>query len=196
MIALYVVLLVASQVALYLVALAYGLDRVGRRPIGADERFDAVVVLGCRVRPDGTPSPTLVRRTEAGATLVKEGRAPRLVLSGGKVGSDVTEASAALPVALAAGISREAVLLEERSRTTDENAAEVAKLLADPGARVLLVTDAYHVTRSVRLFRKHFRHVRGHGIVVAGYPRLKGALREASVVVAYLAQGRLDDVRR
>jgi uncharacterized SAM-binding protein YcdF (DUF218 family) len=196
MIAVYAVLLVASQVALYLGALAYGLDRAGRRPIGEDERFDAVVVLGCRVRPDGTPSPTLVRRTEAGARLVTEGRAPRLVLSGGKVGSETTEASAALPTALAAGLSREAILLEERSRTTDQNAAEVATLLGDPDARVLLVTDAYHVTRSVRLFRKHFRHVRGHGVVVAGYPRIKGALREASVVVAYLAQGRFDEIRR
>jgi uncharacterized SAM-binding protein YcdF (DUF218 family) len=196
MIAGYVVLLLLSQVALYLVALAFGLDHLGKRPLGSDEPFDVVVVLGCRVRPDGTPSATLVRRTELGAHLVKEGRAPRLVLSGGRVGSDTTEASAALPHALAAGIARDAIVLEERSRTTEENAAEVARLLADPDARVLVVTDTYHVLRSVRLFRKHFRHVRGQGVIVSNWARIKGALREASVVVAYLAQGKLDEIRR
>lgn len=196
MIAVYVLVLLLSQVALYLAALAFGLDHLGKRPLGAEERFDVVVVLGCRVRPDGTPSATLVRRTELGARLVKEGRAPRLVLSGGKVGSDTTEASAALPHALAAGVARDAILLEERSRTTDENAAEVAKLLGDSELRVLVVTDAYHVLRSVRLFRKHFRRVRGQGVVMPGWVRIKGALREASVVVAYLAQGKLDDVIR
>ncbi len=192
MIALYVVLIVVSQVALYLAALAYGLDRAGRAPLVDDERFDAVVVLGCRVHPDGTPGPTLVRRAKEGARLVREGRAPRLILSGGKVGSETTEASAALPIALAEGLSRDAILLEERSTTTEQNATEVAALLADPEARLLVVTDAYHVLRSVRLFRRHFRHVRGQGIVGSGRARIRGALREATVVVAYLAQGKLD----
>jgi uncharacterized SAM-binding protein YcdF (DUF218 family) len=184
--------LVGSQLVLYVVALAVGLEWKGRRPVPDDVRFDAVVVLGCRVRPDGSASPTLLRRVEAGARLVLAGKAARLVLSGGKVGSDVSEATAALPHALATGLSREAIELEERSRTTDENALEVARMLGSRERTILLVTDAYHVPRSVRLFRRHFATVAGHGVRDTSLSRVKNALREACVLTAYLAQGKLD----
>jgi uncharacterized SAM-binding protein YcdF (DUF218 family) len=184
--------LLGSQVALYVAALAAGLDWKGRRPVPPEARFDVVVVLGCRVGPDGRAGAALARRAQAGARLVLDGRARRLVLSGGRVGSDTSEASAALPHALAAGLGRGSIDLEERSRTTAENAAEVARMLGAPERAVLLVTDAYHVPRSVRLFRKHFAKVAGHGVVGAGPSRLRGALREACVLTAYLAQGKLD----
>ena len=184
--------LLGSQLAVYVVALAAGLEWKGRRPVPEDARFDAVVVLGCRVRPDGTASPTLLRRVEAGARLVLAGKAPRLVLSGGKVGSEITEAAAALPYALGTGLSRETIELEERSRTTDENAAEVARMFGARDRSVLVVTDAYHVPRSVRLFRKHFTKVAGHGVRGGGVSRAKNALREACVLTAYLVRGKLD----
>ncbi|MFO0714358.1 MAG: YdcF family protein, partial [Sandaracinus sp.] len=184
MIAVWVALLVLSQLALYLSALAVGLDWKGRRPVPEDARFDAVVVLGCRVRPDGAATPTLVRRVEEGARLVLAGRAPRLVIAGGKVGGDVSEARAALPHALSLGLAEDRVTLEERSRTTDENAREVAALLANRELALLVVTDAYHVPRSVRLFRRHFSRVAGHGVVGGGLARVKNALREAAVMVA------------
>ncbi len=183
---------IGSQVALYLGALAAGLEWTGRRRVVDDTSFDVVVVLGCRVLSDGSAGPALVRRVTEGARLVREGRARKLVLSGGQARSGISEAQAALPHALAAGASRDAIVLEERSRSTDENAREVARLLDDRELAVLVVTDAYHVPRSVRLFRKHFRKVAGHGVPGAGPTRAKNALREACVVVAYLARGRLD----
>ena len=56
---------------------AVWLDRHGRRAPARD-RYDAIVVLGCRVRPDGTASPALARRTRHAARLYREGLAPRL----------------------------------------------------------------------------------------------------------------------
>lgn len=184
--------LLGSQVALYLGALAGGLEWTGRRRVLDDARFDVVVVLGCRVLPDGSAGPALVRRAAEGARLVREGRAERLVISGGQARAGTSEAKAALPHALEAGARPDRILLEERSRTTDENASEVAALLADRELAILLVTDAYHVPRSVRLFRKHFTKVAGHGVAGGGLSRAKNALREACVVVAYLARGKLD----
>lgn len=184
--------LIGSQAALYLGALAAGLEWTGRRPVLEGARFDVVVVLGCRVLPDGSAGPALVRRVAEGARLVREGRAGRLVLSGGQARSGVSEAGAALPHALEAGTPREVIVLEERSRTTEENAREVASLLGDRELAVLVVTDAYHVPRSVRLFRKHFAKVAGHGVPGAGFARAKNALREAVVVVTYLARGKMD----
>ncbi len=192
MIALYVALLIASQIALYFVALAIGLEWKGRRAVPPDARFDVAVVLGCRVRPDGHASLTLSRRAEAGAKLVLAGKAKRLLLSGGRVGHTNSEASAAFVHAVATGLSPDLIDLEERSTTTEENAKEVAAKLADRGRSVLVVTDAYHVPRSVRLFRKHFTNVAGHGVPDTSLSRAKNALREAGVLVVHLARGRLD----
>jgi uncharacterized SAM-binding protein YcdF (DUF218 family) len=187
-------LVIALQVPLYFVALAWGLDRRGQRALDASAKFDAVVVLGARVHADGTASATLIRRAHAGADAVKRGLAPRLILSGGKVGSDVSEARAALPHALSRGIPEDSVALEETSTTTETNATEVARML-DANARVLVVTDAFHIVRSVRLFRAHFQHVEGLGTVGGWQSRVRGSLREAFVLVAYLAQGKLDRTR-
>lgn len=184
-------LVIALQVPLFFVALAWGLDRRGQRELNSAERYDAIVVLGARVHPDGNASATLIRRVHRGADLVQQGLAPRLILSGGKVGSDVSEARAALPHALSRGVPEDVITLEEASTSTETNASEVARIL-DANARVLIVTDAFHVLRSVRLFRAHFRHVEGIGTLGGLRSRMRGALREAFVLVAYLAQGKLD----
>lgn len=185
-------LVILVQPALYLALLALGLEWKGRKAPPADARFDYAVVLGCRLREDGSAGPTLVRRTLAGARAVLEGRAETLILSGGVTSAPHSEAEAALSHALSAGLTREQILLEPRSRSTRENASEVAKLVADPKARVLLVTDAYHVPRSRRLFSSHFAHVDGLGVPDTSPSRVKNALREALVVVHAMATGRLD----
>jgi uncharacterized SAM-binding protein YcdF (DUF218 family) len=53
------------------------------------------------------------------------------------------------------GIPPSDLIVEDRSRTTYENAVETAKLLRQIGVRkVILVTDATHMARAVGVFRK------------------------------------------
>ena len=51
----------------------------------------------------------------------------------------------------------EAILIENESRNTEENARYAAKMLADrPGRRrVLLVTSSWHMRRALLMFRRH-----------------------------------------
>jgi uncharacterized SAM-binding protein YcdF (DUF218 family) len=70
------------------------------------------------------------------------------------------------------GVSRDRVILERRSRNTFEN-AEFSKAIAAPknGERWLLLTSAFHMPRSIGIFRKV-------GFAVEPYPadwRLAGA---------------------
>ncbi len=51
------------------------------------------------------------------------------------------------------GIAPDRLILEERSRNTDENAERTAELLGSQGGTVVLVTSAFHMPRSVGLFR-------------------------------------------
>jgi uncharacterized SAM-binding protein YcdF (DUF218 family) len=50
------------------------------------------------------------------------------------------------------GVPETAILTEDRSRTTYENAANTKHLLGS--SHILLVTTAYHLPRAVALFRK------------------------------------------
>lgn len=126
-----------------------------RRPV------DAVIVLGGGVRGKGSLRPadqlseTSIVRTICGAALLAEGAAPKLVLSGGDtslIGTGPTEAVEMKRLALRLGVPEQAIVLEDRSRTTYENAVESKRLLGQ--ASVLLATSAEHIPRSLALFRK------------------------------------------
>jgi uncharacterized SAM-binding protein YcdF (DUF218 family) len=170
--------------------LAWGLDRYGQGRPAPQGRFDAIVVLGCRVFPDGTPSVALARRVQKAAELWSEGRAELIVLTGGRGDTGVVEAEVAAAVAESLGVPRAAMVLETRSTSTDENARFAAEAIA--GRRVVVVTDAYHVLRSERVFARHFDEAHVVGTVSPRWwPRLQGALREVAALAGYAVQGRL-----
>lgn len=164
---------------------AQALRRSGRAPLPPDARFDAIVVLGARVRPDGTPSPALARRVELGCALLREGRAPKLVVTGGRVGGPITEAEAALRYVTARTLAPlDRIVLEPHARTTRDNARLTRALLGD--VHVLVVTDDWHVARARRIFARAFCRVACAG--AAG--RIRGALREVPALVIELARPR------
>ena len=171
------------------VASAIALDAYGRRSPGRGESYDAIIVLGCRVYADGRPSPALAHRTRKAVELWESGWAPRIVFTGGVGEGGISEASAAAALARRMGVPSDAMALEESSTSTEENARFAAEL--DDARRVLLVTDAYHVFRSERVFARYFDRVRGVGTVGEPYPRTRGALRESLAVVGYALSGRL-----
>jgi uncharacterized SAM-binding protein YcdF (DUF218 family) len=115
---------------------------------------DAIVVLGAPLAPDGALSSVLAERVAGGVALWLAGAAPTLVLTGGKgPGARHAEAPAMAAAARAAGVRADAIVVEERSRTTAENAREVAALLP-AGARVWIVTQPFHGRRARRVFRR------------------------------------------
>lgn len=171
-------------------AVAWGLDRYGQTRPAPEGRWDAIVVLGCRVFPNGQPSVALARRVEAAVDLWAAGRADTLVLTGGRGDTGVVEAEVAATVAEKLGVPRSAMVLETRSTSTDENARFAAEAIT--GRRVVVVTDAYHVLRSERVFARHFEEAHVVGTVSPRWwPRMQGALREVMAIGGYAVQGRL-----
>lgn len=132
------------------------IHRVGRRAPSFPARPLTAVVLGARVYEDGTPSPALVDRVALGVKLLGEGRARRLLLSGGTPDTRPVEAEVMARLAREAGAGTEALVLEPRSRSTFENARECAALLAADGeTEVLLVSCDFHLARAGAQFRSH-----------------------------------------
>ncbi|MGB3136520.1 MAG: YdcF family protein [Nodosilinea sp.] len=124
----------------------------------------AIVVLGGAINPQFPPRPWIDVRDEGdrvlhGARLYLEGKAPLLVFSGGRItwGQSQSRSEAADMVELAAalGVPRSAMLTEPDSLNTFENAAYTQVLLANRDVeRILLVTSAMHMPRSLAIFRK------------------------------------------
>lgn len=133
--------------------LALRVHRFGRRPFHPTAR-QAIVVLGARVLPDGTPSEALVARVHHAVSLFRAGLAPALVLSGGGQ-AEAREAELARRLAVDAGVPTEACLVEAQSRSTFENARRSVEVLQAHGFDdVWLVTDDFHAYRAAAHFRR------------------------------------------
>jgi uncharacterized SAM-binding protein YcdF (DUF218 family) len=108
-----------------------------------------------------------IDRVIAAAKLAHQYPKARVVYSGGNsnlIRTDDTEADVAESIFVGLGLPRDRLFLERQSRNTLEN-AEFSKVIAapKPGEHWLLVTSAYHLPRSVGIFRKQ-------GFAVEPYP--------------------------
>lgn len=137
----------------------------GATPRGDDEPFvaDAIVVLGHRPPlAAGALEYETRARVERGIALFLEGRAPRLLFSGGPSTPEAIEADVMASYAASRGVPEQALRRERASRDTIENARlsvdllrrELALLTATARPpRIVLVTSDYHVERATKLFR-------------------------------------------
>ena len=125
---------------------------------------DGIIVLGGPIDADlsvehGTPViRSAADRIVAGAALARRYPNARIIFSGGSanlISNDAREADYAGAIFESLGIDKARLIMERRSRNTYENALFARELAAPkPGERWLLVTSAYHMPRSIGLFRK------------------------------------------
>lgn len=137
-------------------------DRFPKVRVSALPEAGAVVVLGGGIRA-GTPDwpyPDLraaADRAWHAARIFHADKAPVIVVSGGSIpwlGDAATEAEAMREFLWDLGVPADAVLLEDRSRSTYENARFTAELLRERDmGEVLLVTSALHMPRALATFR-------------------------------------------
>lgn len=98
---------------------------------------------------------TEARTTEA-VTLYKDGWAPNLIFSGAAADtSGPSNARAMATAAEAAGVPKSAILLDETSANTEQNATDVAGIIhAQAYHSIILVTSPYHQRRAYIVFRR------------------------------------------
>src|SRR5262245_32250067 len=115
-----IVALVVGLLVLAVVSLAVAVDAFGR--IDRARASPAIVLLGASVRPGGVASPALEARAAHAAHLYRQGLAPLLLLSGGTPEGPPSEAEVARALVVRAGVPASACIVEDRSRSTFENA--------------------------------------------------------------------------
>lgn len=126
---------------------------------------DAVVVLGGGLKPHLAPR-RAVEVNEAGdrlltgLRLMRQGLAPTLVVSGGRIGlaahdPSPPEALSARSLAIELGLAPQAIVTNAGSRTTAEEARDIGRLARQRGWHsVLLVTSATHLPRALASFQR------------------------------------------
>lgn len=122
---------------------------------------DAIIILGCGVRKDGSLTVITQTRVDRGVELFKKGVAPKIVMTGHKdywsrYTPAKTEARAMMDYAVSLGVSKRSILLEEKARTTLGNAYFTKKDVLEPRGwkNLAVVTSDFHVPRSDYIFRK------------------------------------------
>jgi uncharacterized SAM-binding protein YcdF (DUF218 family) len=117
---------------------------------------DVIIVLGAGLNADNTPGPALHRRTAQGAAVWREGYAAQLICAGGfGLSRTRSEADACAELLRAEGIPDAAIIIEDRSRSTEENALYTLEIMqANDWDSAILVSDGYHLLRAHWLFNK------------------------------------------
>ncbi len=153
---------------------------------------DYVIVLGAQVR-GRTPTYNLARRLDAAYQYLEENPTAQVILSGGQgEGEDISEARAMAEYLSEKGIATERMILEEESRNTHENLQYSREKMDTDDASVVLVTNSFHVFRSVGIAKKQgLKDVTGLGAPVMWYTVPNMYLREAFAVVKYKLFGQI-----
>ena len=113
------------------------------------EDLDCILVLGCGIHPDGSPTPMLSSRLTRGAELYQAGWADAVLLSGDDSGEEYNELATMKRVLLELGVPEEAIRTDHAGFSTYESIYR-AKNQFDV-QRVVIVTQEYHLYRALYL---------------------------------------------
>jgi len=156
---------------------------------------DAIVVLGA-AQYNGAPSPIYRARLAHAIDLFDGGRAPALVMTGGKLpGDKTTEAEAGRRYAMAKGVPADAILVEDQGRTTLESLRTVGRMLRARGLHsAVFVSDRTHMLRVLRI--AHDEGLEAFGsptrtspIDASAAERLRATVHEVGALALYFLAG-------
>lgn len=108
---------------------------------------DCILVLGCAVRPDGTPSPMLAERLQKSVELYEAGAAPKLLMSGDNGQIEYNEVAAMGNYALKKGVPSYDIFLDYAGFSTYESVYRAKAIFQ--AKKILIVTQKYHLHRAL-----------------------------------------------
>lgn len=145
------VLAMAGCLVLFLVNL-YIIRKEDSYIVTADEAkalqdVDCIMVLGCGVRPDGSPSGMLSDRLDEGIGLFKDGVSDRLLMSGdhGKINYD--EVNLMKQFAIDQGVPSENIFMDHAGFSTYESMYRARDIFQVK--KIVIVTQKYHMYRAL-----------------------------------------------
>ena len=143
-------LLILLGILFYLGVVAMVVYRTNNVPPAGE--YDAIIVLGAQVKPDGEPSIQLQWRLDAAVKAWQERNC--LVVVCGAQGSNepAPEAHVMRDELIRQGVPEDVILMDDKSFNTKQNINNAIQLMEGRDVdRVLIVTSDYHLPRSMAL---------------------------------------------
>ena len=124
----------------------------GNKDYKINDSYDAIVVLGAGLKADGTPSNMLEDRLKGAIELYKKGIAPKIIVSGDCSGADYDEVSAMKQYCINNGVLDDDIIRDNNGFSTYETMENVVNSMNFK--KIIIVTQKYHIYRSVYIARK------------------------------------------
>lgn len=119
-------------------------------------KVDAVIVLGAAIWDD-KPSPVFEERIKHGIWLYKNGYASKIIFTGGKAKNKrYSESRVAMNYALENQIPKKDILIEEKSKITEENIFYAEQIVENNEfSKVIIVSDPLHMKRAMLMAKDY-----------------------------------------
>ena len=127
-------------------------DKIITKAAATELDADCILVLGCGVREDGTPSLMLRDRLETGVALYEAGAAPKLLMSGDHGRKDYDEVNLMKDYAMEKGIPSESIFMDHAGFSTYDSMYRARDIFC--AKKVLIVSQEYHLYRALYLAEK------------------------------------------
>ena len=113
---------------------------------------DCILVLGCQVKADGTPSDMLRDRLDRGIELYFAGVAPKIIMSGDHGQNEYDEVNTMKQYAIDAGVPSDDIFMDHAGFSTYESIYRAkAVFMAET---IVIVTQEYHLYRALYIADK------------------------------------------
>lgn len=147
--------LILGVLAAFLVLFLWTAGRIVRGRYPKEEKeYAYLIVLGAHVQGKRVTD-SLARRLECAAEYAKEHPETSVIVSGGQgTGEEIPEAEAMERYLVAGGISKERILKESLSKTTEQNLKFSMELVDGMAKPVAVVSNDFHVYRAVCYAKK------------------------------------------
>ena len=152
---------------------------LGQRP-SPPEGVDCILVLGCGVYADGSPTPMLYDRLARGVELYGAGWADVLLLSGDNRSADYNELATMDRVAQDLGAPAEAITLDYAGLSTYDSLYRAREIFGVES--LVIVTQDYHLSRA--LYLAEALGLEAWGVAAEGEDRPGQLYRELREILA------------
>lgn len=117
------------------------------------EEVDCIIVLGCKVQSDGTPSHMLNDRLEVGVDvyygLAEQGNGTKLLMSGDHGTKEYNEVYAMKQFAISEGVESSEIFMDHAGFSTYESIYRAKEIFG--AEKVIIVTQEYHLYRALHI---------------------------------------------
>lgn len=153
------IVVLAALGLIYIAILQFKITQFSHQEV--PENADYLIVLGARVK--GTvPSLAFASRINPAAKYLQKNKETIVIASGGKgPGEEISEAESIKRELVKQGISVSRIILEDRSTDTYENIRFSKKLIPRKAKHGLVVTNYFHIYRSISIARDQELEVEG-----------------------------------